>query len=522
MSFNILKKSDKLFELRNYFKDRDLSIIEFQMRLLDLAKYEDTPMMEKLNFLKIIISNLEEFISVRFQELNDAEVNAMIGTLESLYSEIAEVIRAINKVFGYHDDVDEVYTIIKNQDIKFIYSGESDSSIENEMNHVESDKTKKCDVALYYGSDEHNISADFVINVPKEILLINKNIDFYKESLTGCKNLNYPDDLIQYQKYDYYNELQERDMLFRVPYESYQMILDFIDQMCTNENITTVFISLYRTANDSKIIQSLIKARKLGKRVFVYIEPTARGNETRNIENIQLLRDNDINIQSSFFNYKVHSKIFCAIDKNYRKFIHIGTGNYNEDTSKFYTDTHLLSSNQISTTNVLEIFISLFTKNQNINFDDNFYIYSSPLNFRKKFNELIETEISKGENGRIFIKCNNLCDCEIIDKLYVAAKAGVQIKIICRTGCSIHVVDNIEIRSKVGKYLEHDRIYMFGDHVFISSADLLLRNLSKRVETLCEIKNENCKRKLCNLMNELFNDPLIHHMTKDGKWELKS
>lgn len=521
MSFNILKQSNKLFELKNYFKDRDLSIIEFQMRLLDLAKHNSTPMLEKLNFLKIIISNLDEFISVRFQELNDDEVNVMISVLESIYIDISNIIIAINSLFGYNKNDDNIhYHVIKNHDIKFIYSGESDFNVENEMNSIDN-KNKKCNVALCDGEVSIN-SADYIIHVPTEILCIDKYIDFYKDSLKNCKNLKYEEEPIMYEKYDYYHELQTHDMLFRVPYESYQMVLDFIDQMCTNENITTIFMSLYRTADQSKIIESLIKASNMGKRVFVYIEPTARGNESQNIDSIQLMRANKIIVQSVFFNYKVHSKLFCAIDKNYKKFVHIGTGNYNETTAKFYTDTHLLSSNELTATNVLEVFVMLFKKIQSIEYNNNFNIQTSPLNFRKKFTDLINNEISKGENGKIFIKCNNLCDSETIENLYDAAKAGVKITIICRTGCSIHVVDNIKVMSKVGKYLEHDRVFIFGDRVFIASADLLLRNLSKRVETLCEITDDNCKRKLVDLMDSLSKDKLIHHMNSDGKWELES
>ena len=522
MSFNILKKSEKVFKKANYFKARDLSILDFQIRLLDLAKLDETPIMEKLNFVKIIISNLEEFISVKFQDIRDNEVNAIIFSLESMYRDIADVISILNQMFGYTDSEDEIYIIISNNDIQLIYSGETNTFREYEINNkLKIRNNMKCNVALYYGKLESLDIADYTIHVPKEILLIDKYINFYKNYLKNYNDLYYTNEFVMYEEYNYYNELQKRDMLFRVPYDSYQMILDFIDQMCTNENITTIFISLYRTANNSKIINSLIKAKTLGKSVFVYVEPTARGNEIQNIEMINKMRDVGIYVKSSYFDYKIHSKIFCAIDKFHRKYVHVGTGNYNENTAKIYTDTHLLSSNDYTATNVLNIFVSIFSNINIQNFIYNKSIQTSPLNFRNTFNELIETEINKGVNGRIFIKCNNLCDFDIIKRLYKAANAGVQIKIICRTGCSIRTKENIQIRSKVGKYLEHDRIYSFGDRVFISSADLLLRNISKRVETICEITDHSCKHKLFRLMESLFNDPLIHHMTSDGKWELK-
>ena len=153
------------------------------------------------------------------------------------------------------------------------------------------------------------------------------------------------------------------------------------------------------------------------------------------------------------------------------------------------------------------------------------HLYSSPLNFRSTITELINEERKKGRNGQIRIKCNSLCDYEVIDKLYNAAKAGVDVQIISRTGCSISVTDNIKVRSKVGRYLEHDRFYIFGKDdnckVYISSADLLLRNLNKRLEILCEIIDVDNKKKVIQTFTEIWNSKHIHILQENGRWRMR-
>jgi polyphosphate kinase len=215
----------------------------------------------------------------------------------------------------------------------------------------------------------------------------------------------------------------------------------------------------------------------------------------------------------------VHGKIFCAITKDGIIYSHIGTGNYNEDTAKIYTDFHLLTANPRITTEVFQIFKCLFERKMYIPRSKESTLYVSPGNFRDAIFHLIEDEMKKHSNGKIMLKCNSLCDGEVIDKLYSAAEAGVQIKIICRTGCSIMAHQNISIRSKVGRFLEHDREYIFGDRVFISSADLLLRNISKRVETLCEIKDIALSKRIINNFDRIWNDKSIYSLLENGRWD---
>ena len=521
MNFNIVNREDTLYSKVNYYKVRNMSILDFQFKLLDLVRSDSTPIMEKLNFIKIIISNIEEFISIRYSKSTNSELIVLTNTLESLYKDIGKLIISINSLLNYTDTYSEsMYKIIKCGKSSFVYTGEDDIIMEGIVED-NIDANVQCRVGLVYG-DVNSDFIDYFIHVPREILRIDYYCDYYNKSLKECRDLWYPEEDIYYEKINYYEELLNRDILLRVPYDSYQMILDFIDEMCTNENITTVFITLYRTAKNSEIIKSLLKARANNKNVIVYVEPTARGDEQQNLDTINLLRDNDINIVTTLLNYKVHSKIFCAVDKDFNKYIHIGTGNYNEKTSAIYTDTHILTCNKLDGVDVLKSFIGLMSKSTNLSKDYYSNTNTSPFNSRETINDMIDNETSKCENGRIFIKCNNLCDKEVINKLYYAASKGVKVDILCRTGCSLFSRKNITVRSKVGRYLEHDRVYIFGDRVFISSADLLLRNLSKRFEMLFEISDHTCKTKLINAMNEIWNDPFIHILNKDNKWKLKS
>ena len=256
------------------------------------------------------------------------------------------------------------------------------------------------------------------------------------------------------------------------------------------------------------------------------LRATCHHSENQNVILIEKLLKNKIHVSCNYYNYKVHSKLFCAIDNSGIVYTHIGTGNYNENNAKIYTDLNLLTTNPTITSQALKIFMSILKKK--IYFPNDSMIkrklFSSPINLREEIIKCIDTEIRKKNNGRIYIKCNSLCDLQVIDKLYKASLMGVNIKIISRTSISMLPINkNIQIRSKVGRFLEHDRIYIFGNDVYISSADLLLRNINKRVELLCQITDEECKLKVFNIFNELWKSKDIYYIEKDYNWhKLKS
>lgn len=526
MEFTYVTKLNSLYKGKHFLKDRNISILEFQLRLFDLVKHRDTPFMERINFIKIICSNLEEFIVTRLANDESESTQNEINMIENIYHNLGISLDIFNKLYKIQpsDIMVNYYKILDDKSFCFVYAGESSIELPSEMNDTLDIKSGKIRRNVLYSGDTMP-DIDYVehfIRVPKNIINLKYFVSLYEKKFKNIPSVYYPKDTEPYKPVDFYSELRYRDILIRNPYESYDYVLDFIDQMCSHPNIKGIFITLYRTSSDSKILKALIRAKELGKDVSVYVEPTARDSEISNIKNIQTLIKHGITVECNYYNYKVHGKLFCAVDISGIVYSHIGTGNYNENTAKGYTDFHLLTMNPVITNEAFSIIMSLFLKNTYTKRVDNQQsLFSSPLDFRYHINNLIEIEKRKGINGRIWIKCNSICDCAIIDKLYQAANVGVDVKIICRTGCSLNFHPNIQIKSKVGKYLEHDRFYIFGDDVYISSADLLLRNINKRFEIVCQIIQSDNIVKVIDTFVTLWNDPYIHYLDNDGFWKIK-
>jgi polyphosphate kinase 1 len=504
-------------------KDREEAILDFQLRVLDLVSLDSTPIVEKIKFVKIVISNIEEFIAIRIPEKdNQEDVDHLIRITTNIFRFIDNIIRDLNEKYDIEpiELENDIFKKIFHKDFRYIYSGENDIVVNKELNEIISSVKENGGTytALYTdGTLEYDPMRTGEIKVSPEIILIDAYVKKYQDK--------YENEIYHvYQWYERIDNFYERftsmkfELYIRNPRDSYQFVLDLIDQLCTTPMITTIFITLYRIAKNSKIVESLLKAKKFGKDVFVYTEITARGDEYHNICNAHRLEEAGVHVKTNYFNYKVHAKMFLAIDKNGKKIAHIGTGNYNEVTARQYTDTHIMTSDPMITNEISNIMTALFEKkvykpelkNKSTS------IFSSPTNFRPTINSLIDREIEKGYCGRIWIKCNNLCDRDVIAKLYSAGEVGVDVRIICRTGCAMLPAKNVVIRSKVGLYLEHDRLYIFGDDEFISSADLLFRNISKRLEIMCRMKYNYVSQEF----EKVWYSENIHELQPDGSWEL--
>ena len=302
-------------------------------------------------------------------------------------------------------------------------------------------------------------------------------------------------------------KISKKDYLLNAPYQSFSYLTKFLREAALDPKVTTIKITLYRLAKNSQIISSLINAAKNGKKVTVQIELQARFDEASNISYAEQMQTEGIELIFGIKGLKVHSKV-CVIerieDDKIRRYGFISTGNFNEQTAKIYTDVTLFTSHQQILKDVSKIFEF---------FDINYRLYRykhlivSPHYTRSRFNKLIDREITHALDGKktfIKLKMNSLSDFEMIDKLYAASSAGVKIQLEVRGICSLipgikGMSENIEAISIVDNYLEHSRIYIFGNagdtEVFISSADFMTRNLDGRVEVTCpiydpEIKNE--------------------------------
>ncbi|MEI7509395.1 MAG: polyphosphate kinase 1 [Flavobacterium sp.] len=304
------------------------------------------------------------------------------------------------------------------------------------------------------------------------------------------------------------NKIAHKDYLISAPYQSFSYLIKFLREAALDPKVSAIKITLYRLAKNSQIISSLINAAKNGKKVVVQIELQARFDEASNISYAEQMQQEGIELIFGIKGLKVHSKI-CVIDRmeagKIIRYGFISTGNFNESTSKVYTDVTLLTSHQKILKDVTKIF-EFFDINYRLHRYKHLIV--SPHYSRSKFNKLIDREIHNAQAGRpayINLKMNSLSDFQMIDKLYDASNAGVKMKLQIRGICSLipgvkGMSENIEAISIVDNFLEHSRIFIFcndnNPEVFISSADFMTRNLDGRVEVTCPIYQEDIKKQL--------------------------
>ena len=327
-------------------------------------------------------------------------------------------------------------------------------------------------------------------------------------------------------------QLKKRDFLLCYPYDSINPFLRFLKEAANDENVISVKITIYRLARSSSIIKYLLEAVENGKEVTVLIELRARFDEENNIHYAGLLEEAGCRILYGFEEFKVHSKILLITRKEKNKFQYItqlGTGNYNEKTSKLYTDYSFITSNNAIGEDAVLFFKNMAISNLN---DEYKQLLVAPFGLKNNLIEKINIEIDKALNNRpanIVLKMNSLTDRELIDMLSKASNAGVKIKLIVRCICCLipgipGKTENIEVISIVGRFLEHTRIYCFGtgddNSIYLSSADLMTRNTEKRVEIAFPIKNPISKLKIEHMLDIMFNDNVKARKINDkGEYE---
>lgn len=312
--------------------------------------------------------------------------------------------------------------------------------------------------------------------------------------------------------------MKEKDILLYYPYHSFDYFLDLLREAAIDPKVSHIRINIYRVADDSNVIKSLITAVRNGKRVTALVELRARFDEEANIQWVTELREVGVRVIPGVTGLKVHSKL-CLITRKEKGenayYGTVGTGNFHESTAKLYTDHTLFTSNQVITSEVRQVF-TFFEKNYEL--PKLSRLLCAPFYIRSKINGMINREIrnaKKGKKAEIFFKMNSLVDKDMIDKLYMASKAGVKIKLIVRGICSVipdmpKWSENIEAISIVDKFLEHTRIFIFHNEgkqdIYIGSADLMTRNLDYRVEVLCPILDKQLKQQLIDIMDIQWSD----------------
>jgi polyphosphate kinase len=312
---------------------------------------------------------------------------------------------------------------------------------------------------------------------------------------------------------DIFNILLKEDVLLHIPYQSYNPVLSFFNQAAVDIDVSDIYITLYRVAEESHIINALISAAKNGKNVIAFVELKARFDEANNIRWSRIMKDAGVKIIYSNPEIKVHSKIALVRkrkDSGKQSFAILSTGNFNEITAQYYTDHVLMTTDTPIVTELLQLFKFLqlkeiSEKDKKPEFDE---LLVAQFNLNDELEKLIDKEIAKAKYGKealIRIKVNNLEEPGIIRHLYKASEAGVKIHLIVRSICCLvpgvpGESENIIATRIVDQYLEHSRILIFGTgdnaEVLIGSSDLMTRNLYHRIEVYVRIKNENCKKEL--------------------------
>ena len=312
--------------------------------------------------------------------------------------------------------------------------------------------------------------------------------------------------------------IAKQDVLLSFPYQSYTHVINLLREASIDPKVVSISITLYRMANNSRIINSLINAIKNGKKVTAIVELQARFDEEANIRWANKLNDEGVKVIYGVPGIKLHSKLFLISRQEQNKlvnYVHIGTGNFNEDTAKLYADYSLLTADKRITEEVLKVFNFY---NDNLKIGTYKHLVVSPFSTRKKYLQLINAEIEHAKQGHdawLFLKMNSLTDPEMIKKLYEASAAGVKIRLIIRSICSLvpginSLSENIEAISIVDKYLEHARVFVFSNNgapkVYLSSADWMTRNLDHRSEVGVPVYDESLKKQLIDMLEIQWND----------------
>ena len=443
-----------------------------------------------------------------------------------------------NKVLCYHP-----YRIIRNADLSIEEEEAADllKEIQKQLKRRQWGEVIRLEVEdsmdkrlLKILKKELNVeeSAIYRINGPLDLTFLMKinglegfdHLKYKKYIPQPVKELNHEEDI--------FTQIRRQDIFLHHPYQTFDPVVDFVRQASRDPNVLAIKQTLYRVSGNSPIIASLAAAAENGKQVSVLVELKARFDEENNIIWAKMLEKAGCHVIYGLVGLKTHSKITLVVRRDedgIRRYGHLGTGNYNDATAKLYTDTGLLTCSEPIGEDATAVFNMLSGYSEPPHWNK---LMVAPLWLRDKFIELIEREITNAQEGKpahMIAKMNSLCDPKIIVELYKASCAGVKIDLIVRGICCLKtgvpgVSENITVRSIVGNFLEHARIFYFYNNgwedVYMGSADWMPRNLDKRVEITFPVEDETCKQKAIEILKVQLEDCVKAHILQpDGSYE---
>ena len=333
---------------------------------------------------------------------------------------------------------------------------------------------------------------------------------------------------------DFFTAIRTEDILLHHPFDSFQQVVGFLRSAARDPNVLAIKMTLYRLGRDSPVVDALLEAVKNGKQVAVVVELQARFDEESNIEWARALERQGVHVVHGLAGLKVHSKVALVVRREsgaIRRYLHLATGNYNPTTANLYTDIGLFTCDPEIAADATALFNYLTGYSAAHEFSR---LLVAPVNLRQRFAELIQREIEHrrhGRPGQLIFKMNALDDPGMMRQLYEASRAGVQVDLLVRGICCLRpgltgVSDNIRVRSIVGRFLEHSRIFYFGNggepEIYVGSADLMPRNLDRRVEVLFPVTAPRPVGRLVEILQQYLADDIrVRHMRSDGTYTAK-
>ena len=493
------KKSDKTKKIP-YMMNRELSWLKFNERVLNEAGNPRVPLAERLTFISIYQSNLDEFYRVRvgtlMDQMDSSEEIRENKTNMTSEEQVKAILKATRQLDQKKDLIyEQLMGELEPKGIRLINFLCKELKVEK--NHVFISEVP-LDMSFVFAIQS------YLKNTNQEGLFYQRRTPRMTPELDG-KNLLIP-------------QIMKKDVLLSYPFENIKSFLSLLYEAAKDETVVSIKMTLYRLADKSQIVDALVEAAENGKEVVVLVELRARFDEESNIEYSRKLEEAGCRVIYGLNGYKVHSKL-CLIsrktDSGVSYITQIGTGNYNEKTSTLYTDLSLITANQEIGREAAEVFASLL-RGETVESTD--LLLVAPKCLQNKVLDMIDEEIAHARNGEeayVGVKINSLTDKVIIDKLIEASQAGVRIEMIVRGICCLvpgveGYTENIKVVSIVGRYLEHSRIYRFGtkerEKLYIASADFMTRNTVRRVEVAAPILDETLKERLDQMFETMMND----------------